>query len=93
MTEKLAVFNLQTVYICKHEATIWWHWSVTSALSFAVQRLVHCPLGKTSVTLVLNTKNKNIGESLQNRSLDFYIRETYKTYLYADSKDSRQSFC
>ena len=31
---------------------------MASALSFAVLRLIHCPLGKTSGTLVLNTINK-----------------------------------
>ena len=38
---------------------------VTSALSFAVQRLRRCTLGKTSCKLVWNTVNKNIGESLR----------------------------
>ena len=46
--ETLAVFNLQTVHTCKHEATICLQWSVMIALYFAVQRSIHCPLGKTA---------------------------------------------
>ena len=38
---------------------------VTSALSFAVQRLKHCPLGKTSGTLVCCTiDNADVTKSL-----------------------------
>ena len=54
-----------------HEANICCCRSVTSALSFVMQHLIHCPLGKTSGTLVL-TINNNFGESLQSRNLDFW---------------------
>ena len=48
-----------------HEATVCWYWLMTSALSFAVQRIKHCPLGKKASTHT--AINKNIGESIEFR--------------------------
>ena len=58
---------------CFHiKATICWHWSVTDiSIVFCRETLIHCPLGKTSGTLVLNTVNKTISQSLQSRNVDF----------------------
>ena len=54
-----------------HKATVFWYRAVTSALYFAIQRLILCPLGKTAGTFVLNKINDNIGVILQNLNLDF----------------------
>ena len=60
---------------------------MTSAVSIAVQHLIYFPLGKTSGTLVLYTTNKNIGESLQSRSLNFSMpwdKLKYNQLLFLD---------
>jgi len=36
---------------------------VTSALSFAVQRLIHCPLGKTSGNFELSSRHTKVQAS------------------------------
>ena len=43
------------VYSCSTMKLLFVVWSVTSALSNFRATFIHCPLGKTAVTLVLNT--------------------------------------
>ena len=54
ITKNLQLSIYKQFIMLSNKATICWQWSVTSALSFAMQCLRHCSLGKTSSILVLS---------------------------------------
>ena len=57
-------------------ATVCWYDLVTSALSFAVQRIKHCPLGKTSGTLVFYDQHlKTLAKVCRAEAWSFVCRE------------------